>query len=70
MKMFAILQYNGEIYSLGTRIVEPTSSLYSGIVRLALQLGHKSYECIFNFSGLFALLLIIFFLMSMRATSK
>ena len=34
MKTFASLKYNGEIYNLGPSIVQPTPSLYSGIVRL------------------------------------
>ena len=42
MKMFATLQYNCEIYNFGPRIVSDTSSSYSGIARLAPQLGHQS----------------------------
>ena len=42
----------------GPRIIQPTSSLYSRIVRLASQLCHQLWECIFNFSGLLSSLLI------------
>ena len=58
MKMVARLQYTGEICNSGPRIVQSSSSLYSGIARLAPQIGHLSQGCIFNLSGLFASLFI------------
>ena len=56
--MVANLQYTGEICNLGPRSVQSSSSLYSGIARLAPQIGHLSQGCIFNLSGLFELLFI------------
>ena len=58
MKMFPSLQYNAEICDLRTRIVLPSSSLYSGTAMLAPQQGHQSQGCVVNFNGPFASLLI------------
>ena len=60
IKMFASLQFNGEILNLRPRIEQPISSLYCWIVRQAPQLGHKLQECIFKLSGFLVLLLISF----------
>ena len=56
--MVASLQYTGAICNLGPRSVLSSSSLYSGIARLAPQIGHLSQGCIFNLSELFASLFI------------
>ena len=58
MKMFTSLQYNAEIFDLRTRIVLPSSSLYSGTAMLAPQQGHQSQGCVVNFNGPFASLLV------------
>ena len=49
MKMVARLQYTGEICNSGPRIVQSSSSLYSGVARLAPQIGHLSLGMFMQF---------------------